>query len=304
MKILLIGNRQTADDPEQYYEQYLDFFRSAVAITGETADLQKTLFDDLYIEVGDGVVRVYDTRNHVDIKDVGKLLIRGKGFRNFFDVLRCISAYAAHHNVPVINDYSGFRDSSKLGQALTFELLGLPVASTVYVTQAVLDERHALPFGFPCIMKATFGAHGNDNYLVHSLEEVKKIQHASPDLRFVLQRFVPNDNDFRLLVVGDTVLAIARKAVGSSHLNNTSQGGTAYLVDLQDLPPRMIEDAVRVARHLDMSFAGVDALIDSQTGAYSFLEVNSQPQLMSGAFVDEKAKLVGAYLMNDTASDS
>jgi len=44
-----------------------------------------------------------------------------------------------------------------------------------------------------------------------------------------------------------------------------------------------------------MTISGVDVIVDKNTNKHYFLEVNSQPQLMSGAFVEEKAQLVADY---------
>lgn len=291
-QILLIGSSQTSDRIDEYYGEYADFFSRSIVESGKDISLRWTLFDDLLVQVGDGNFMIEDTRSGLDISQFDAILIRGKGFRRFFDLVRAVSSYSRLHNIPVINDYSSFRDSSKLAQAVQFYEVGLPVATTVYVNQALLANPSALPFEFPCVLKAVFGAHGEDNYLVHSMDEVKEIA-AHSNLRFVMQRFVPNDNDFRILVAGERTIAISRKAVDGSHLNNTSQGGSAYLVPEDSLPDGMIADAIKITRHLDMTIAGVDALIDKHTGNYFFLEVNSQPQLMSGAFVHEKAKLIG-----------
>lgn len=196
-----------------------------------------------------------------------------------------------------MNDYSAFRDSSKLAQAVQFFQHNLPVAKTVYVNRAVLEETHELSIDFPCIMKAVFGAHGNDNHVVTALDDVRRIVSES-SARFVLQRLVPNDGDYRILVAGETTKVIERKAAAGSHLNNTSQGGSAQLASADMLPDGMVQDAIAIAKALDMSIAGVDALIDRTTGMYYFLEVNSQPQLMTGAYIDEKEQLIGEYLVS------
>lgn len=304
MKILIIGSASTSKTPEEYYNAYKDFFTHSMEAVGENAEIYSVLFDDLYIEVGDGKMQIYDTKNAIDLADVDYILLRGMGFRHYFDVLRAISVYAKRHRVQVVNDYSSFRDSSKLSQAINFYEMQLPVASTVYVNRATLKGHHSLPFTFPCIMKSTFGSHGNDNYVVQSLHEAVAIKEKTPDIEYVFQRLVPNDNDFRILVIGHEFMIIARKAVAGSHLNNTSKGGSAYLVDTSDVPVQMLKDAQSIAHYLGMAFAGVDALIDTQTGDYSFLEVNSQPQLMSGAFMQQKREIVGRYFMSGMASDS
>ena len=294
-KILLIGNDRTEDDTRQYHEDYASFFKRSFSRVNTPVNISWTLLQDLYIEVGDGDFRIVDTKDGNDIRQYDLILLRGKGFREQFDVIKAVSEYAKTADVPIINDYSAFRDSSKLGQAVTFFTAGLPMAKSVYVNRSILENGYEVGIEFPCVMKAVFGAHGNDNYLVNSLEEVRRIAQASA-LRFVLQRMIPNDGDYRILVAGDNILGIERKAVEGSHLNNTSQGGSARLVSQDVLPEGMIADARRIARHLDMTIAGVDALIDKHTGEYYFLEVNSQPQLMSGAYVDQKEQLIGASL--------
>lgn len=296
MQILLIGNKETSQDPEQYYRDYKAFLDKAISVSETDAEVCFTLFDDLVISVGDEEFSIYDSRSQKDISESQLILIRGKGFRNLFDVVKTISSYAHFKNVPVINDYHAFRDSSKLTQAVQFFEQGLPVAKSVYVTPAVLQEKQALGFVFPCIMKATFGSHGNDNHMVKNMSEAQDIAQRNPGKAFVLQRFIPNNNDYRILIVGDEVLVIDRQAVEGSHLNNTSQGGRALLLEASQIPAEIIEDSRKIMRYLDMTVSGVDVLADKETGAFFFLEVNSQPQLMSGAFIDEKAVIVGRYL--------
>ena len=62
----------------------------------------------------------------------------------------------------------------------------------------------------------------------------------------------------------------------------------------------MIADAKKIAGHLGMTIAGVDAIIDTDSGEYFFLEVNSQPQIMSGAFLDVKASMLASLLAHES----
>lgn len=294
--LLLIGNERRENDTQQYYDQYAAFFRrSLTRATIENTEVAWTLLNDMYIEVGDGSYAVFDTRTQRDIGEYSGIIIRGMGFRGQFDVLKAISLYAKRRGVPIVNDYSAFRDSSKLAQAVQFFKHDLPVAKTIYVNRAVLEGRSPLSISFPCIMKAVHGAHGNDNYVVNDIQDIRRIA-AHSEERFVLQRFVPNDGDYRILLAGDEVKVIERRAVNGSHLNNTSQGGSARLIEPGELPGGMISDARAILKVLDMAIAGVDALVDRQTGRYYFLEVNSQPQLMTGAYIEEKEDLIGSYL--------
>lgn len=295
MNILLIGNDAAVEDANDYYAGYRTFFEQAIARSTNDADVAITYLDDLFISFGDGTSRIVDTRTGHDIKEFDIVFLRGKGFREKFDVLRAISSYTASHGVKQINDYRGIHTSSKLIQAVEFVEMNKPVASSVLVNRALFARPDLIPFGFPCIMKDVYGAHGENNYLVTSLEEVSSYQQQHHDRRFVLQRFVLNDGDFRVLVVGNEVMVIGRQSINGSHLNNTSQGGVPTIIEQATLPAGLIDDARDIARQLRMTIAGVDAIIDRESGEYFFLEVNSQPQLISGAFVDDKNKLVADF---------
>jgi glutathione synthase/RimK-type ligase-like ATP-grasp enzyme len=295
MRILIIGTAESLQlqDPH-YYEKFISLMRDALPGVGQ---VDQVYFDDLYIGIGDGrfIIRILPAGT--DIAEYDLILLRGQRFRSYRDVLKIVSFYGHTHGVPVVNDYRQNRDGSKLAQAMEFYEAGLPAPYTVLVTPAVIEATaEQLGIEFPCIMKATLGARGEDNYLVHDLNEIGHIQSEHPLSRFILQRLVPNDCDYRLLLIGDEYAIIRRTAQGGSHLNNTSQGGAAELLPADALPLDVIGSAQSLARQMLLTTAGVDVLQDKTTGEYYFLEVNSQPQLMSGAFLDTKRDLLAAYL--------
>jgi len=299
MKILIIGSSKNKIDSDvrKYYQKYVAFFKkSASTFHNSSVVVETCLIDDLIISVGDGNFSIFDAKNNHDLSNNGALFIRGSDFRNYMDAIGAINEYAHNNSIPIINDYSGIRDSSKLLQAVNFHQINVPVARTLLITSAVLNNESQLNWDFPCIMKAVHGSHGNDNYVVHSMDEVRLFLKKTPNTRFVLQRFVPNDGDYRILIVGEEILIVGRSAVNGSHLNNTSQGGEATMINTDQIPQKVIDDSRRIMESLNMTIAGVDVLQDKNTKVFYFLEVNSQPQLMSGAFVDQKEKLLGKLI--------
>lgn len=299
MKILIIGGTnkpEVTDDMRLYYQKYIDFFKaSADTVTDDTV-VDASLVDDLIISAGDGAFSIYDAHNKRELREYDALFLRGDGFRQYIDVIGTINQYALQNNMKIINNYGDVKDWSKLLQAAYFHKLDMPIARTIYVTSAVIQNEVLLKWSFPCIMKATHGSHGNNNYMVYSMNEVASIRAREADKRFVLQRLIPNSGDYRILIVGEEVLVISRRAIDGSHLNNTSKGGEAILVDKEVLPNKVIADAKRVMEYFDLTIAGIDALADDSTGEFFFLEVNAQPQLMSGAFISEKKQLMGKLL--------
>ena len=304
MKAIIIGSSDGTPNAKElaYYQEYREFFSQSAKKSLGDITIHSTFLDDLFIEVGEGSFTVFDTRSNLDLSAFDVIFFRGK-FRSSMDVVATVNEYATQHGVYTVNTYRDVRDSSKLLQAVHFETLHVPVARTLLVSSGLFAKQELLDaWRFPCIMKASHGAHGNDNYLVHSFAQVQEIAKKDSTKRFVLQRFIENDGDFRILLVGDEVLVIGRAGGEGTHLNNTSQGGAASLVEANKLPQAVLDQAHSIARFFKMTIAGVDVLQSKKTGEYFFLEVNAQPQLMTGAFVDMKLQLV-AKLFNSLAHE-
>jgi glutathione synthase/RimK-type ligase-like ATP-grasp enzyme len=294
MNILIIGKAKITPNQEirEYYDQYVRFFENSTKTVGiGDAIVNTSLLDDYIIKVGDDKFSIYDTKNEHDLNWYDVIFLRGQGFKDNMGSIASICEYADSYNIPVVNDYHSVRDSSKLLQAVNFYKLGIPVAKTMLVNSAVLT--HVRDWEFPCVMKAVNGSHGNDNYIVKDMDEVRDIATKHNNLSFILQRFVPNNGDYRVLVAGDDYMTIRRSSNSDSHLNNTSQGGSAELIDNETLPAEILNDSRKIMQHYGMRIAGVDVIVDKNTGDPYFLEVNSQPQLMTGACLSQKETLIG-----------
>ena len=119
------------------------------------------------------------------------------------------------------------------------------------------------------------------------------------DLDFILQEFVPNDGDLRIVTIDyKPKLAILRQG-GADHRNNTSLGGTADLLDLAEVEPAAIELATAAAAALEIKLAGADVMKHHTTGEYYVLEVNRTPQLATGAYTAEKAAVLKELALKD-----
>lgn len=294
--ILIIGSAQTSNDVKTYYAKYRALFTEAAEQADVDAEINDTLIDDLIISVGSREFVIFDFKNQKDLKNYDAIILRGSGFRQMFDVLLAISTYCRKYSIKLVNDYSHTYDFSKLSQSVRLTDEEIAVPQTVFFTPAVLREGYSLPFELPCILKDVQGAHGTNNYVVKSFEQAKDIIQSKPNVRFILQEFVPNDGDLRVLLLGAGQLIIKRNAMEGSHLNNTSQGGEAVLLDTPLLEGSVLKLARNAATILNLQCAGVDIIIDIRTKRHYVLEVNSQPQLHTGAFLDEKKKLISEYL--------
>ena len=290
--IIILGQPSSRATTLDYYEDYKSFFERGVQESSNKTEVAYALFDDLHIQIGDGAMAISDNRNNRELKEYDVVFFRGQ-FRDRIDVPFVVSNYLLDNQKFPVNDYSAHRSSSKLSQAYVFHKLGLPTPATAYCTVTAIKNSVTQ---YPFILKDTYGSHGNLNFLVKSAEQLDEIAAEHPKTHFVQQTFIKNDGDYRVLLIGDETLVIKRSAASDSHLNNTSQGGSAEIIPSETFPEKIVAESRTAIKSLGMTVAGVDVLYDAATGEYYFLEINSQPQLMSGAFVDEKAALLGEFL--------
>jgi hypothetical protein len=106
---------------------------------------------------------------------------------------------------------------------------------------------------------------------------------------------LPNEHDFRVLVMGGgSSLQIRRRGADDTHLNNTSKGGQAEMVGQIDSDT--LSSCAVLAAKIGADIAGIDLLQDAATNNYYFLEINFQPQIISGAYVKEKSAELEKFL--------
>lgn len=254
---------------------------------GKGAAIEMSAVSQLTFVLDGSNARIYDAKQQFDIRNFDLVVFRTIG--NQSEPAIAVAAYCRKLGIPYIDSYIPEIGATKLSCAFVRWEHDLPVPSTYYGPDEELLAIARWQQTWPWVVKADNGKKGRDNFLVHSLPELEEVFVKNPEVRFVMQTFIPNDGDFRVLVFNNKArMVILRRGSGDSHLNNTSQGGTATQVPLQDLPDGVVDLAVRAAKLERLAIAGVDIIIDKQTNKLYILEVNRAPQIPTGAFADEK----------------
>lgn len=220
------------------------------------------------------------------------------------DVALSVSHIAKHNAVSCLNSEAyGTRSRTKLSQYVIACLHGVRVPAFVFALDhdQLFGAVKQSTLSYPLIAKSVQANRGKDNYLVQSPAELKVLLNEQADVPFVVQQFIPNDGDYRLVVMDDHVtVAIRRQSQSMSHINNTSQGGHAELVAVESLNPELVQDAVVLAKALKREITGADIVVDKTTGAHYVLEVNNMPQLSTGSEVEAKLQALDQYLVQIT----
>lgn len=159
-----------------------------------------------------------------------------------------------------------------------------------------------LPFATPFIVKAVDGSMGANNHLVNDTQQLQAILSQDKQSLFVVQQFIPNNCDYRVIIIGGEAKLVIRRSRSSddTHLNNTSQGAHGQLVPLVSMPPEVLAMALTAAAAVRRpSFAGVDIIQDSTTGKYYVLEVNKTPQMETGTNTEQKVEALVSYFTKE-----
>ena len=236
-------------------------------------------------------------------------LVYIKSYKNFLESANAITECLQAAGVPIVGREPAQTVSlTKLSQYARLVRAGLPVPKAMFMPSPHLANSYELiteTFGAPFILKDIDGLAGRSNFLIRDEAHFQTVVRNNPTVSFIAQQFIENSGDLRILVVGyEPRLVISRRRQDdATHLNNTSQGADAQLLELDTLGAETLRIAVDAARLLKREIAGADIMFEEGSGRPFLLEVNAGPQIVSGAYVDEKADIIGRYFTEQVAKN-
>jgi len=220
------------------------------------------------------------------------------------DVTAAMARYLKVRGVKVADESSlHYADSSKLYQYVILADNDIPIPDSMFVMPVHLAESYEAfvdYLGLPFVLKGIHASKGDHNYLVRNRAGFTAAcqQIMTAGAFAIAQRFIDNDGDYRVLVLGRRIMLVVHRSRVSddTHLNNTSQGGSAKLLDVSELPTYVQTTSITASKVLDLGVAGVDMVQELGTGKWYCFEVNDGPQIASGAFVPEKQQAFARYI--------
>ena len=161
-------------------------------------------------------------------------------------------------------------------------------------------------FDFPIILKGSGGDRGTRVFKADNLKQMEKLvrklrkSETEEGKRYMIQEYIENDGDYRVLVLGEKVLGVMKRSSQSKKefRNNYSAGGA---VEVADLPEEIKKLAVKAAKVCGLAVAGVDvAFRDFDRSKPVIWEVNKGPQFkgfMKATGIDVPSEIV-KYLVS------
>jgi len=207
-----------------------------------------------------------------------------------------LATFLFHKGIPFMDTAAYKMDDSKLTAMFRMWAAGIRVPFSLYVrnsqkfNEPLVQEAIKQGAGEKFIFKDIWGEKGRNNFHI-TQKEIPATLEDRGDIRFMVQRFIENDGDFRVGVYANKArIFLKRKGADGSHLNNTSAGGEAAMVEGSSIPKGMKRLAEKAAKAVDLQIAGVDVIIDKQTSTQYILEVNLGSQIVTGAYTAEKIR--------------
>ena len=277
----------------------------ADALVAEGLDLDLISFEDLTFRFGFGEgSKISVSSTGEDVAGYGLVYFRTSYVYGHPSVSSSVAQYLFNRNVDYVDRIVNLNPSpDKLYQYTVFSDNRIPIPKTIFMLPDKMAQQYEMlvsDLGLPFILKDTRGRRGENNYLINTKAEFDRALRQSKDLDvwMLAQQYIPNDGDYRLLTIGGQVELIIkrRRKDGAKHVNNTSAGGYAELVEESELPPKLINLAVMTSRLLHLQITGVDLIQDKVSKLWYCLEVNKAPQIYSGSFISEKEAAVAKYL--------
>lgn len=289
-------------------DSLLSKFREALAPRG--VEVEKIGLLDSRVEIRRNHLVVRNARTKKRYDDFDGIHIAN--WRKAPEIAMALARYVEKRGGKVMNgEIISFPAMTKLGEMVRMADKKIPLPDSFFVRDKYLAEmakRRKLPYGFhfPLIVKSIAGSMGTNNWLVHDFDEFADIISQPREQMVVVQNFVPNDCDYRVLIFGGKVSAVIRRSRqenASTHVNNTSAGGRGDMVPLDEFPEEWKDISLRAAEATNrLDIAGVDIITDTTTGKPYVLEVNKTPQIETGSNTDKKTDIFIDYIIGKLQS--
>lgn len=284
-QVLIIGSRKSGskNDPVAI----------AKALTNSNSITARIVFwEDMVFAIAPNSVEVFvDERSLFDTSyDVVLALGWYKnGEKSYYrDVAYALALILKQRKIVFWNgEMAQQRSTTKLSAMVQLALEGIPVPTTYF---SIDFEKVKNKIGYPYIAKAIAASRGKSNFLVKNESLLEAVSSAGTPM--LIQEYLENTHDLRVICFNGQpklVLRRARAAGAETHLNNTSQGGSAEWIPIDEVDQGLLTNSEKISKIISREMAGIDFIPDIHSPiGYSCLEVNAIPQLTSGTDVDVK----------------
>ena len=207
---------------------------------------------------------------------------------------KLLQLYARKHKVPVVDEYLLTEGPlRRFKSIMSWQLAedGVNYPMSAYVDSFKSLEKELAGWELPVIVKLSAGGrHGMGTFWIREMADLEKLKHilearkqhakekneVVPIFRgFLIQDYIKNDGDFRVMTVGYKCVGGFKRQVKEEKLILNKSLGKSNAVEV---PTDVAEMASMAARTLGVEVAGTDLVREIGTGKVFVIEVNEAPQ--------------------------
>jgi glutathione synthase/RimK-type ligase-like ATP-grasp enzyme len=208
---------------------------------------------------------------------------------------KLLQLYGRKHKIRMVDDYLWSEGPlRRFKSVMSWQLLnaGILYPKSAYIERIEDLEQELSKWEFPVIVKLSSGGrHGMGTFFlktINNFDDLKKRLldrketaiaegKSAPDQRgFLVQEYIENDGDFRVMTVGYKCIGGFKRQVKVEKLVlNQSEGRS---VGLEIVPEDVATLAEEAARVLGVEVAGTDLVRNVKDGRVYIIEVNEAPQ--------------------------
>src|SRR3989339_364757 len=196
--------------------------------------------------------------------------------------------------------HSSINDATKLKQTVLLAINSLPVPKTYFTSiyNDVALEAAEKFLGYPMVIKLSKSSLGLGVYLAKNKTEAKKIIKKNLANEIIIQEFIPNTFDYRILILGKTIGAIIkreRQTDKKEFRNNVYLGASETFLKQKEVNKTITKLALKSAKITNIQVAGVDIVVDKDGNPY-VLEVNISPAFTFDEKISNEIESLSNYL--------
>jgi hypothetical protein len=250
---------------------------------GTSVDITLARFSDLTVDIDGKNITV--EIEHKNIKNFNLVYFRRVGNR-FFSLGGTLAICLTYFGIPFYD--TAFADvgpdEDKFTNQTRLAIAGLPVVPSFFCWYEKIGEykKHIIQrFGLPLVAKSLGSHRGLGVFLLRKEEDFNLLNKGDKKEQFLFQKYLPNDEEYRLLVLKDRVAVAERKirTDPNEFRSNVALGAREEFFNVSDLSNDLKSMAVLAAKTLKIQTGGVDILVEKSSGKEWLLEVNRGPGL-------------------------
>ncbi|EKE06714.1 MAG: hypothetical protein ACD_18C00296G0002 [uncultured bacterium] len=277
-------------------ETYIDLLNAAKKLD---VVLDLVCYDELFFDTEKGSGIIWKDKKIEDY-DVYFFRHTEKHWEDVNLINNYLEKYFAENNLkkPIIIDplvsFGRFAHDHKANQMVILSQAGVSVPKTIYGSIDFLRKIAVKKFDFPLVIKGTKGDRKTQVFVVNNKEEFDskmdelELVEKRFENKYMLQEYIVNSEDYRVMVLGDKVLGVMKRKVGNIPNVKNEFEKADLSVEVKNL-------CVKASQACGVAIAGVDVVFRNND-VFSqplFYEVNKTPIY----------KKFGEYLEIDVAEE-